>query len=206
MRRIHPSGPEHRSTVGQTVVLIQHIRISGRTQLLLELHCTGRVRQFESERPSRCCGVTSELYEGIGIVSVRHQVSVCAGAPIRDLNAEVRVIPYPILMDLRSPAIVHQDRSGTCEHIVRVLAAPPLAAFMQVGRGFAVRWSPWLCAGIRGCCRRYCRQELGFSGGAGMRSPRDSATRSASARASVSRQASHRYSTADSSLAPGATT
>ena len=37
--------------------------------------------------------------------------------------------------------------------------------------GFSVpsdqfRWCPWLCRRIRGCCRRYCRQERGRCGGA----------------------------------------
>ncbi|AYV32654.1 hypothetical protein EES41_38470 (plasmid) [Streptomyces sp. ADI95-16] len=47
---------------------------------------------------------------------------------------------------VNNTTIMNEYRSGPSQHIVRVLAAPPLAAFMQVGRGFGVRRSPWLCA------------------------------------------------------------
>jgi hypothetical protein len=45
-----------------------------------------------------------------------------------------------------SPQLWTRTGGGACEHIVRVLAAHPLAAFMEAGRDFGVRRSPWLCA------------------------------------------------------------
>lgn len=57
--------------------------------------------------------------------------------------------------------IVDQDRSGSRQHIVRVLHGTPLPASSQVSARFAFRWCPWMYGEIRGCCRRYCRQRLG---------------------------------------------
>lgn len=56
--------------------------------------------------------------------------------------------------------IVHQNWSGARQHIVRVLRDPSLSAYSQISGGFRFHWCPWLCGGIGGCCRRYCRQEL----------------------------------------------
>jgi hypothetical protein len=58
-------------------------------------------------------------------------------------------------------AVVNEDRRGPCQHIVRVLRGPALSAYSQISGGFGFRWRPWLCGGIRGCCRRYCRQGRG---------------------------------------------
>ncbi len=57
-------------------------------------------------------------------------------------------------------AVMDQDWRGSRQHIVRVLRGTPLPASSLVSVGFALRWRPWLCAEIRGCCRRYCRQAV----------------------------------------------
>ncbi len=54
--------------------------------------------------------------------------------------------------------VVNEDRCRPRQHIVRVLRDPSLSAYSQISGGFGLRWCPWLCGGIRGCCRRYCRQ------------------------------------------------
>ncbi len=70
----------------------------------------------------------------------------------------------------RTVAIVNEDRSLPRQHIVRVLRGTPLPASSLVSAVFAFRWRPWLCGEIRGCCRRYCRQESGGGAGAFSRS------------------------------------
>ncbi|GAA0931977.1 hypothetical protein GCM10009576_032660 [Streptomyces rhizosphaericus] len=59
---------------------------------------------------------------------------------------------------------MNENRCLAREHIVRVLRGPALPAYLQVSACFGIRWRPWLCGEIRGCCRRYCRQRLGLHG------------------------------------------
>ena len=54
--------------------------------------------------------------------------------------------------------IVHQDRRATGQYIVRVGWSPALPAFSQVSGDMTIRRGVPLCAGVRGCCRHYCRQ------------------------------------------------
>jgi hypothetical protein len=54
--------------------------------------------------------------------------------------------------------VVHQDRRTAREYIVRVACGRSLPAFSLVSGYITVRRGVPMCAGVRGCCRHYCRQ------------------------------------------------
>lgn len=55
-------------------------------------------------------------------------------------------------------AVVHQDRRGPRQHIVRVGGGPFPPAFSQVREEPMVRQRPSMCTGVRPGCRPRCRQ------------------------------------------------
>ncbi len=117
---------------------------------------------------------------------VPHRLAICIklpslsvrGIPLADLHPKLRVwitggrrvrswltgpgVPreLPVRKTPRrtAVAVVYQYRRIAREHIVRVLRTPPSPALSQVIGGFVLRWRPWLCPGVRACCRHYCRQ------------------------------------------------
>ena len=69
-----------------------------------------------------------------------------------------RIVDSHIGYVIWAARIVYQDRRAACHNIVRVARCPALPASSQVSGVLMVRRGPWLCAGVRGCCRHYCRQ------------------------------------------------
>lgn len=125
--------------------------------------CEGpATRKTSSDRPIHrgrtiCIGDQFTVNESIfGDAASLIGVKVPTGKPIVVCN---NAIQYVLTSFWRNyGAVVDQYRSGPGEYIVRVALAPALPAFSQVSGVLTVRRGPWLCVGVRDCCRRYCRQ------------------------------------------------
>lgn len=121
-------------------------------------HFTCTNAQEDAATPNKSEGLTQKMCTAFTVRKEAKTASASHPRPQRDATlveiASLLVARHELQASAR---IVNKDRRGASEYTVRVLLDPSPPAFSQVTGGFVLRWRPWLCPGVRACCRQRCR-------------------------------------------------